>query len=571
MRPSDDLAQKMGEELGGGQILFRPLPPRQRATSACGLSAIKPYPDHTLMPSAARRQSNNASCRHLVLILGDQLDENSAALADFDRDQDVVFMAEVPEESTHVWSSKPRTAYFFAAMRQFAATLQARGMRVEYWLIGTHGCASLVDAVADAMRGMRPRKLLMVESGDWRVAQALEKFAKKQEIDFAVREDTHFLISRLDFAEWAAGYKQLRMEYFYRMMRKRHQVMMNGEEPLGGRWNYDTENRGAFDKKGPQNVPPPPRFAADPITRDALADVELHFGTHPGSLTHFNWPVTRAQALLALKAFIDERLGNYGAFQDAMWTGQPFLYHSLISAALNVKLLNPREVIAAAIQALKQGKAPIEAVEGFVRQVLGWREFMRGVYWLDMPGMREANHFKHQRALPKWYWTGDTGMNCMHHTIRQTLDHGFAHHIQRLMVTGIWGLLAETRPQEMEDWYLAVYIDAIDWVELPNVAGMALYANGGRFTSKPYIASGQYIKRMSNYCTGCRFKPEKRIGDDACPFTTLYWNFLDKHEATLVKNPRTSLMAKNIGRLDGDERQAIRSKAAEILDKLDTL
>ena len=509
--------------------------------------------------------------RHLVFILGDQLDENSAALADFDPHTDRVFMAEVAEESTHVWSAKPRTAYFFAAMRHFAELLRERGVTLEYARIGEHGFTSLGAALGDAVNRLRPRKVVMVESGDWRIEQALTELAAKQKIELAWREDQHFLISRHEFADWAKGYKQMRMEYFYRMMRKRHQVMMEGEEPLGGRWNYDTENRGAFDKKGPQNIPTPPKFTPDAIAREAMADVEKHFSAHPGSLAHFNWPVTRANALLALKSFVDTRLQKYGEFQDAMWTEQPFLYHSLISAALNVKLLNPREVIAAAVQALKQGKAPIEAVEGFVRQVLGWREFMRGVYWLDMPGMRAANHYGHQRALPKWYWTGETQMSCMRDTIGQTLNYGFAHHIQRLMVTGIWGLLAEIKPQELEDWYLAVYVDAIDWVELPNVAGMALYANGGRFTSKPYIASGQYIKRMSNYCTGCKYKPEVRVGDTACPFTTLYWNFLDKHEKTLVKNPRTSLMAKNIARLSEADRAAIRAQAALTLGNLDLL
>ncbi len=512
-----------------------------------------------------------AGTRHLVFILGDQLDEQSAALADFDTHTDRVFMAEVKEESTHVWSSKPRTAYFFAAMRHFAERLRERRVKVEYARIGEHGFGSLGEALSDAVARLQPQKVVMVEPGDWRIEQALAKLAGELNIDLAIREDLHFLISRHEFADWAKTYKQMRMEYFYRMMRKRHQVMMDGDEPLGGRWNYDTENRGAFDKTGPQSVPVPPKFEHDAITKGAFADVEKHFVSHPGSLAQFNWPVTRAESLLALKSFIDTRLQKYGEFQDAMWTRQPFLYHSLISAALNVKLLNPREVIAAAVQALKQGKAPIEAVEGFVRQVLGWREFMRGVYWLDMPAMREANHYNHQRALPKWYWTAETGMNCMRDTISQTLDYGFAHHIQRLMVTGIWGLLAETKPQELEDWYLAVYVDAIDWVELPNVAGMALYANGGRFTSKPYIASGQYIKRMSNYCSSCKYKPEVRVGDDACPFTTLYWNFLDKHEKSLVKNPRTSLMAKNITRLSESERAAIRVQAAKTLGNLDAI
>jgi deoxyribodipyrimidine photolyase-related protein len=281
--------------------------------------------------------------------------------------------------------------------------------------------------------------------------------------------------------------------------------------------------------------------------------------------------VTREQALKTLQYFITHGLPHFGVYQDAMWTSQPYLFHSLLSPLLNVKLLNPREVIDAAVGALYAEQAPIEAVEGFVRQILGWREFMRGVYWLDMPGMREANHYGHARKLPAWYWTGKTNMNCMREVISQTLAHGYAHHIQRLMVTGIWGLLAEIEPKQIEDWYLAVYVDAVEWVELPNVAGMAIHANGGRFTSKPYIASGQYIKRMSNYCTGCRYRPDTKTGPLACPTTTLYWHFLDKHQQVLARNPRTSLMAKNLGRLPAEERAAVRSQALQLLEQMDEL
>jgi deoxyribodipyrimidine photolyase-related protein len=379
------------------------------------------------------------------------------------------------------------------------------------------------------------------------------------------------MCTRAEFVEWAKGYKQLRLEYFYRMMRKRYSVMMEADEPLQGRWNFDAENRGAFPKGGPTKVPSTRRVAPDAITLDVFADIQTHFADHPGTLDDFAWPVTRDDALEALRGFIEERLALFGQYQDAMWTGEPFLYHSHIAAALNVKLLNPREVIAAAVAAFENGRAPIEAVEGFVRQVLGWREFIRGVYWLDMPGMREANHFQHTRKLPAWYWTGETHMNCMRDAIGQTLSYGYAHHIQRLMVTGIFGLMAEVAPKEIEDWYLAVYVDAVEWVELPNVAGMAIYANGGRFTSKPYIASGQYIKRMSNYCTGCRYKPDIKTGPTACPVTTLYWNFLDKHEKMLVSNPRTSLMAKNITKMSAEDRQALRAQAAITLKNIDKL
>jgi deoxyribodipyrimidine photolyase-related protein len=411
----------------------------------------------------------------------------------------------------------------------------------------------------------------MVEPGDWRIEQQLLSFAKTQKINLVMRQDHHFMCTRAEFVEWAKGYKQLRLEYFYRMMRKRYSVMMEADEPLQGRWNFDAENRGAFPKGGPTKVPSTRRVAPDAITLDVFADIQTHFADHPGTLDDFAWPVTRDDALEALRGFIEERLALFGQYQDAMWTGEPFLYHSHIAAALNVKLLNPREVIAAAVAAFENGRAPIEAVEGFVRQVLGWREFIRGVYWLDMPGMREANHFQHTRKLPAWYWTGETHMNCMRDAIGQTLSYGYAHHIQRLMVTGIFGLMAEVAPKEIEDWYLAVYVDAVEWVELPNVAGMAIYANGGRFTSKPYIASGQYIKRMSNYCTGCRYKPDIKTGPTACPVTTLYWNFLDKHEKMLVSNPRTSLMAKNITKMSAEDRQALRAQAAITLKNIDKL
>lgn len=510
-------------------------------------------------------------CRHLVFVLGDQLDDQSSVFTDFDPSQDLVFMAEVREESTHVWSTKPRTAFFFAAMRHFADALRKKKITVDYQRIGMHDSEGLDTALAEAIKRHQPQKILMVESGDWRVGQTLRAFATASKVKMSLREDTHFMCSRREFAEWARGYKQFRLEYFYRMMRKRYNVMMEGDQPLQGRWNFDTENRGAFSKVGPGVIPARFKVSPDTITREVIADVNEHFADHPGTLDDFFWPVTREDALQSLQKFTVERLKHFGAFQDAMWTDEPFLYHAHISAALNVKLLNPREVINAALTALNEGRAPIEAVEGFVRQVIGWREFMAGLYWLDMPGMRDANYFQHDRKLPTWYWTADTQMNCMRQTIAQTLKHGYAHHIQRLMVTGLFGLLAETVPQELEDWYLAVYVDAIDWVELPNVAGMALFANNGRFTSKPYIASGQYIKRMSNYCGGCRYKPEMKTGNNACPFTTLYWNFLDKHEKMLAGNPRTALMVRNIARLSGEERVAIREQAALTLKNLDKL
>lgn len=517
-------------------------------------------------------QRRRSGIRHLVLILGDQLDMDSAALAGFDPARDLVIMVEAPYETTKVWSHKARTACFLAAMRHFKQALTERCIPCEYSQLGMHGHQTIGDAVREAVQRLRPQKLVLVEPGEWQIEQDLSALCTELGVTLDLRDDTHFLISRHAFATWARGYRQLRMENFYRKMRKDSGILMDAQgEPEQGRWNFDSENRGSFGKAGPGNTPAPPTFPPDAITREVLADVERHFPDHPGELSAFNWPVTRADALIAMDAFMRQRLPAFGEYQDAMWTDAPWLYHSLLSVALNFKLLNPREVIDAAVNEYRAGRAPIEAVEGFVRQILGWREFMRGLYWLDMPGMREANHFRHTRKLPAWYWTGKTDMRCMQAAIGQTLEYGYAHHIQRLMVTGQFALLAEVAPREVEDWYLAVYVDAVEWVELPNVAGMALYANGGRFTSKPYIASGAYIKRMSNYCDGCRYKPAEKTGPRACPVTTLYWNFLDKHERTLLGNPRTSLMAKNIGRLSAEERDALRQQAAATLSRLDSL
>jgi deoxyribodipyrimidine photolyase-related protein len=300
-----------------------------------------------------------------------------------------------------------------------------------------------------------------------------------------------------------------------------------------------------------------------------LAEVEQRFPGHPGKLDSFAWAVTREQALTALQVFVEQRLKNFGQYQDAMWTGEPFGWHALLSTSLNLKLLDPREVIEAALKAWREQNLPLAGVEGFVRQVLGWREFIRGVYWLDMPGLATANHYRHTRPLPNWYWTGETAMACMRESIGQTLEHGFAHHIQRLMVTGNFALLAGIDPQQVHRWYLGIYADAVEWVELPNTAGMALFSNGGRFTSKPYVASGAYIKRMSNYCKGCRYKPELRHGPEACPMTTLYWNFLAGHESELRGNMRTALMVKNLERLAPEERAAIARHAETLLQDLD--
>jgi len=500
--------------------------------------------------------------RHLVVVLGDQLDLHAAAFDGFDAARDAVWMAEVSEESTHVWSSEPRTVMFLAAMRHFALALRAAGRTLHYAPLddpATHG--SLQAQLRADIERLRPTGLVMTAPGDWRVLQAIKGVAQAQGLPLEIREDRHFYGSVREFAAHARGRKALRMEYFYREMRKRHGVLMHGDEPEGGQWNFDADNREAFGAAGPGAVPPRAVFEPDALTREVIALVEKRFGTHPGRLDGFAWPVTRAQALVALQRFLTERLPLFGRYQDAMWPGEPWLYHAQLAAALNLKLLNPREVVDAAVAAYRAGAAPLAGVEGFVRQILGWREYVRGIYWTRMPGYVELNALDAREDLPAWYWTGDTEMACLRDAITQTLQHGYAHHIQRLMVTGLYALLLGVQPQQVHAWYLAVYVDAVEWVELPNTLGMSQYADGGLMASKPYVATGRYIQRMSPHCQGCRYDPAQRTGEKACPFTTLYWDFLMRHEAMLAGNPRMALQVKNVARLDEAQREAIRDRA----------
>lgn len=512
-----------------------------------------------------------SSTKKLIVVLGDQLDlRNPALTANPPREADVL-MVESLVESTVVWVHKVRIALFLSAMRHFAEELRHAGYTVHYQSLVDTGQRSLVDEVAQVCKQHGYVAIDMAEPGEWRLEQDFLQFAKTSKIKLRLLEDTHYLCSRTEFAKWASGYKQMRMEYFYREMRKRTGVLMEGAEPAGGKWNFDADNRSAFPKNGPGTIAPPAAFKPDDITQQVFEEVEQHFPKHPGTLANFQWPVTREQALQALDTFIAKRFENFGTYQDAMWTNTPFGWHSLVSSSINLHLLHPMEVIEKAEAAFRENKVDIASAEGFIRQILGWREFMRGVYWLDMPKMREDNFLQAKQDLPKWFWTGQTQMNCLKDSIGQTMGHGYAHHIQRLMVIGNFALLAGLVPQQVEDWFLAVYVDAVEWVELPNVAGMALFANGGRFTSKPYIASGAYIKRMSNYCTGCKYKPAEKVGDEACPFTTLYWGFLDRHEKMLSANPRTGLMAKNIARLDDAQRTALRQKVADTFKNIEQL
>ena len=503
--------------------------------------------------------------RTLVVVLGDQLDLEAAAFDGFDPAQDAVWMAEVDEEATHVRSSKQRIALFLAAMRHFAQALRAAGRPLHYRRLDEPGNrGSLAAELQATLATLGPQRVVMTAPGDWRVWQSLKAVVEGAGLALEVCEDRHFFTTVHEFAAHAKGRKSVRLEYFYRELRQRHGLLMHEGQPIGGQWNFDADNREAFGPEGPGALPPRAAFEPDTLTREVLALVETRFAQHPGTLESFAWPVTRAQALQALQRFVEQRLPLFGRYEDAMWPGEPWLYHSQLSAALNLKLLAAREVVQAAEAAYHAGRVPLESAEGFIRQILGWREYVRGIYWTQMPGYLERNALDARQDLPAWYWTGDTDMACLRDAITQTLAHGYAHHIQRLMVTGLFALLLGVQPQQVHAWYLAVYVDAVEWVELPNTLGMSQYGDGGLMASKPYVATGRYIQRMGGPCAGCRYDPAQRTGERACPYTTLYWDFLMRHEALLAGNARMALQVKNVARLSQAEREAVARRADAI-------
>ena len=504
----------------------------------------------------------------LGLVLGDQLDRRSPVLSRCRPGTDPVLMIEARGESTRVASHKARSALFLAAMRHHADWLRSQGHRVDYVGIDATQARDLEMALAHALRQHRPARVCMVEAGEYGVQVRIESTCRDAGVVLETLPDPHFLCSREAFTDWAGQRRSLTMEHFYRHMRRAHGILVEDGAPVGGQWNYDRENRRSFGRAGPGLLAPVAGFEPDRLTRGALEDVERLFPDNPGSLARFDWPVTREQALARLAGFVEHHLAAFGPFQDAMWDGAPFLHHSAISAALNLKMLDPREVVAAALDAWRSGAAPLASVEGFVRQVLGWREFVRGIYWREMPDYLEHNALDARRPLPGFYWTGATEMACLRSVIGQTLEFGYAHHIQRLMVTGLFALLLGVRPQEVHAWYLAVYVDAVEWVEAPNTLGMSQYADGGLLASKPYAASGRYIQRMGNHCANCRFDPGKAVGDEACPFTTLYWDFLMRHAERFTGHPRAALQWRSLERLDRDQRQAIRRQAQALSARL---
>ena len=495
-------------------------------------------------------------------VLGDHLTRDIASLRDLKRG-DVVLMAEVAQETTYVRHHRQKIALVLSAMRHFAQALREEGVKVDYVALDApENTGSFAGELARAVARHKASRVILAEPGEWRVREALLGAKLGPEIE--IREDDRFFATTSRFARWAKGRAGYRMEFFYREMRRAHGVLMEGDEPVGGRWNFDAENR----KPPPKNFhpDPPPRFPPDAITRDVLALVERRFPGHFGDLEPFGWAVTRADALKALEAFVGGHLPEFGDHQDAMAEGEPFLHHATLSPYLNLGLLSPREVCAAAERAYARGAAPLNAVEGFIRQVLGWREYIRGLYWLKMPDYAATNALGAARPLPGFYWTGETKMACVADVVGQLRRHAYAHHIQRLMVTGNLALIAGFAPAEVEAWYLAVFADAYDWVELPNTHGMALFADGGVVGSKPYAASGAYIHRMSNYCGGCAYDPKVKSGPKACPFNPLYWDFLIRNRERLAKNPRMAMPYRTLAAMGPERLAEIKRDAKAILD-----
>lgn len=504
---------------------------------------------------------------HLRFVLGDQLTRSLTALANIDPARDIVLMVEVEAEARAVPHHKQKIAFLLAAMRHFAETLRSEGIRVDYVrLDDKQNTQDFSGELARAVARHRPASVILTEPGEWRVEEMMRGWAKTLPVPVEIRADDRFFCSRAEFAALARARKTGRMEFFYREMRRRTGLLMRDGAPEGGQWNFDPDNRKALPRGLP--VPPRRRFQPDSITRDVLDLVAARFSDHFGDLEPFGWAVTRPDALVALDDFVTVALPHFGDYQDAMKSGEDFLFHSLISPYLNCGLLTAREVCERAEAAWRAGLAPLNAVEGFIRQIVGWREFVRGIYWTEMPAYADSNHLKARRDLPEMYWSGETPMRCMAECIGATRRHAYAHHIQRLMVTGNFALLAGVEPAQIEAWYLAVYADAFEWVELPNVHGMVMHADGGRLGSKPYAASGAYIDRMSDYCKGCTFDPKVKLGPRACPFNYLYWNFLIENEAVLSANPRMAMPYRTLARMPSTQRAEIVRAAAAFLGGL---
>ncbi len=502
----------------------------------------------------------------LIMVLGDQLSLANPALVEADPTRDLVVLAEVAEEAGYVRHNRHKIALVFAAMRQFREQLRQRGFEVRYFTLGD-GLPTLEAALVQVLEEVPCGEVRVCEPGEYRLREKMRGWDRALGVPVRVLEDTRFLASHADFDAWAGGRKQLRMEYFYRDMRRRHGVLLEVDgQPAGARWNFDQENRVGW--RGQEAIPARRELPQDDCTRAVLAEVAAAFPDNPGDLGQFNYACTAEEARLEFDWFCRHALPHFGSYQDALVEESPWVFHSKISMYLNIGLLEPLPLCQQVEQAWRDGDCSLAAAEGFIRQILGWREYVRGIYWLTMPEYKARNTFAARAPLPEFFWTADTDLRCLQRALRQTLDLGYAHHIQRLMVIGNFALLAGLDVQEVCDWYLAVYVDAFEWVELPNTLGMALHADNGLMASKPYAASGKYIQRQGDHCKGCKYSPAKTTGEGACPFNALYWRFIDRHLDYLAANPRMGLITANWRKRAPGDRRAITDWGDRCLQQL---
>ena len=504
----------------------------------------------------------------LIPVLGDQLTPDLSSLAGADPADSVLLMMEVAEETGYVRHHKTKLAYILSAMRHHAEALRTAGWRVDYvTLDDPDNAGSFTGEVARAVARHAPDRIRVTEAGEWRVAAMLDGWETLFGVPVAILPDDRFLCGHRDFDRWAEGRAELTMEFFYREMRRRTGLLMDGGKPAGGRWNFDKDNRkpAAADLL----MPRPLAFPPDAVTQEVIALVERRFPDHPGSTDGFDYAVTAADAERQAAHFLTHALPQFGDYEDAMLTGERFLWHSILSPYINSGLLDPLDLCRRAEAEYRAGRAPLNSVEGYVRQIIGWREFMRGIYWREGPDYVERNFLGHTRALPGFYWTGETDMHCLSEALGQTLATAHAHHIQRLMVTGNFAALIGADPKQVHRWYLEVYLDAYEWVELPNTLGMSQFGDGGLVGSKPYVSSGAYIDRMSDYCRHCRYDVKQRLGEHACPFNALYWHFLARHREKLGGNRRLAMPYRTWDRKPAEEQAALQGQAEAFLARLD--
>ncbi|MGX0902478.1 deoxyribodipyrimidine photolyase-related protein [Roseovarius sp. MBR-79] len=500
----------------------------------------------------------------LVLVLGDQLSLDLPALRAADKAFDVVVMAEVRDEGSYVPHHPKKIALILSAMRHFAQELRANGWKVAYTrLDDPEATPSIVGELMRRAGEFGASEVIATQPGEWRLIAALDEAP----LTVTQLPDDRFICALDEFDRWAEGRKELRMEYFYREMRRKTGLMMEGDKPAGGKWNYDHDNRKPAQADMLRATPM--RFEPDAMTRDVLDLVETRFGGHFGDLRPFWFAVTSDEAWRAFDHFATHLLPNFGDYQDAMVSGDRFVHHSVISMYLNLGLLDPLDICARVEAAWKAGLVPINAAEGYIRQVIGWREYVRGIYFREGPDYTARNALGQTRDLPGFYWGGETRMTCVAQAVDQTKEEAYAHHIQRLMVTGNFALLAGVDPAKVHAWYLAVYADAFEWVEAPNVIGMSQFADGGIIASKPYVSSGNYIARMSDYCAACAYSVKAKTGPDACPFNLLYWDFLIRHRDRFGRNPRMGPVYRTWDRMAADHRNAVLRDAAHLLTRLE--